>query len=182
MADEGRQRRVAERIREIVATTLDRKVKDPRLGFVTITDVRVTGDLQHATVYYTVMGAEDDQKKTRRALQSAKGLIRSEVGAGLGLRLTPTISFEQDALPDSAASIEEALRAARAKDAQIAAESVGKEYSGEADPYLSEEGDDANEALDTPAEEEKAEVATDLRAEIKEESVESTHAPVVDGE
>lgn len=172
MADEGRQRRVAERIREIVATTLDRKVKDPRLGFVTVTDVRVTGDLQHATIFYTVMGDEDEQKKTRRALQSAKGLIRSEVGAGLGLRLTPTISFEQDALPQSAASIEEALRTARAKDARIAADAVGKEYSGGDSPYVLDEevvDDETEEAQDTAAEEGKAEVAADLREDVEEE-------------
>ena len=78
MADQGRQRRIAERIRESVASTLERKVKDPRLGFVTVTDVRITGDLQHATVFYTVMGDEEEQKKTRRALESSKGLIRSE--------------------------------------------------------------------------------------------------------
>lgn len=181
MADEGRQRRVAERIREIVATTLERKVKDPRLGFVTVTDVRVTGDLQHATVYYTVMGTEEDQKKTRRALQSASGLIRSEVGAGLGLRLTPTLSFEADALPESAASIEDALREARAKDERIAAAAVGKKYSGDADPYVTDE-DQADEVRATAAEEEKAEVAGDLRADIREEEAVDQTSSRVEGE
>ncbi len=135
MADEGRQRRVAERIRMSVTDTLTRKVKDPRLGFLTITDVRVTGDLQHATVYYTVLGEEKDQRKTRRALDSSKGLVRSEIGAALGLRLTPTVSFQLDSLPDSAASIEDALREAKARDEAIAAAAAGKSYAGEEGPY-----------------------------------------------
>ncbi len=139
MADQGRQRRIAERIRESVASTLERKVKDPRLGFVTVTDVRITGDLQHATVFYTVMGDEEEQKKTRRALESSKGLIRSEVGAALGIRLTPTITFQADALPEAAASIEEALRAARENDAKIAAAAQGQSFASDASPYVVDE-------------------------------------------
>lgn len=139
MADQGRQRRIAERIRESVASTLERKVKDPRLGFVTVTDVRITGDLQHATVFYTVMGDEEEQKKTRRALESSKGLIRSEVGAALGIRLTPTITFQADALPEAAASIEEALRAARENDAKIAAAAQGQSFAGDASPHVVDE-------------------------------------------
>lgn len=135
MADEGRQRRISERIRTSVTDTLTRKVKDPRLGFLTITDVRVTGDLQNATVYYTVLGDEKDQRKTRRALESAKGLVRSEVGAALGLRLTPTITFQLDSLPESAASIEDALREARERDEAIAATAAGKKYAGGESPY-----------------------------------------------
>ncbi len=160
MADEGRQRRIAERIRETVASTLERKVKDPRLGFVTITDVRVTGDLQNATIFYTVMGDEDERKKTRRALESAKGLVRSEVGAALGIRLTPTLKFQLDALPEAAASIEDALRAARENDARIAAEAEGADYAGDASPYIT--GDEV--------EEEKDEVYEDLREDVKEET------------
>lgn len=135
MAESGRVRRIAERIRISVATTLERKVKDPRIGFVTITDVRVTGDLQHATIYYTVLGEEEDRKATRRALESAKGLVRSEVGAALGIRLTPTISFQLDSLPESAASIEEALRSANKRDAEIAEAARGKQYAGDESPY-----------------------------------------------
>lgn len=135
MADEGRQRRIAERIRSSVTDTLTRKVKDPRLGFLTITDVRVTGDLQHATVYYTVLGDEKDQRNSARALESAKGLVRSEVGGALGLRLTPTITFQADSLPESAQSIEEALREAKARDEAIAASATGKQYAGGDSPY-----------------------------------------------
>lgn len=135
MADEGRQRRRAARVRQSVTHALERKVKDPRLGFMTITDVRVTGDLQHATIYYTVLGDEDEQKATRRALNSAKGLIRSEVGHALGTRLTPTISFEVDSVPEAAASLEEALRLAKERDAEIAQRSEGKTYAGGESPY-----------------------------------------------
>lgn len=135
MADEGRQRRVAERIRVSVVDTLGRKVKDPRLGFLTVTDVRVTGDLQHATVFYTVLGDDKARHKSRRALESAKGLVRSEVGKALGLRLTPTITFQLDALPEEAATIEDALREAKARDAAIAEASVGKQYAGDESPY-----------------------------------------------
>ncbi|WRS29417.1 30S ribosome-binding factor RbfA [Actinomycetaceae bacterium MB13-C1-2] len=145
MADEGRQRRISERIRTSVTDTLTRKVKDPRLGFLTITDVRVTGDLQHATVYYTVLGDEKDQRKTRRALESAKGLVRSEVGSALGLRLTPTITFQLDSLPESAASIEDALREAKARDESIAAAAAGKEYAGGQSPYREPREDEDEE-------------------------------------
>ena len=102
MADEQRQRKVADRIQQTVAQLLERRIKDPRLGFVTITDVRVTGDLQHATIFYTVYGSEDEAAGTAKALRSARGLIRSEVGKALGIRLTPTLEFQLDSLPQSA--------------------------------------------------------------------------------
>lgn len=135
MADEARVRRVAENIRITVTSALERRVKDPRLGFITITDVRVSGDLQHATVYYTVLGDEKAWEDTAKALKSAKGLIRSEVGKNLGLRLTPTVSFSPDNLPQQVASIEGALREARERDAKIAQEAAGKTFAGDADPY-----------------------------------------------
>lgn len=135
MADEARVRRVQENIKITVARTLERKVKDPRLGFVTITEVRVTRDLHHATIFYTVLGDDAASEETRRGLESAKGLIRSEVGKSLGLRLTPTITFEEDRLPAEAASIEDALREARERDAEIAAQAEGKTYVGGEDAY-----------------------------------------------
>ena len=109
MADPARARRVADRIHKTVAQVLERRIKDPRLGFVTITDVRVTGDLQQATVFYTVYGTEGERRRSDSALKSATGLIRSEVGKALGIRLTPTISFQLDSLPTTARSIEDAL-------------------------------------------------------------------------
>lgn len=135
MADEARRRKVAERIQNTVARLLERRIKDPRIGFTTITDCKVTGDLQHATVFYTVFGDEDDRKKTARALNSAKGLIRSEVGKALGIRLTPTIEFALDALPEQAATFEEKLASALRSDQQLRGTSQAASYAGEADPY-----------------------------------------------
>ncbi len=66
MADAARAARLADRIKVIVAQALERRVKDPRLGFVTVTDARVTNDLQHATLYYTVYGSEEEQENTKR--------------------------------------------------------------------------------------------------------------------
>lgn len=127
--------RVSERIREIVASLVTNRLKDPRLELVTITDVRVTGDLQHATIFYTVYGDEKKIRNAGKALESASGLIRSQVGAQLGLRLTPTMAFEADILPETARSFEDTLIAARHRDAQIAQASKGALPAGEADPY-----------------------------------------------
>lgn len=140
-----RGRKVADRIRVVVAELLERRVKDPRLGFVTITEVRVTGDLQHASVFYTVLGEEEDREATAAALESAKGLIRSEVGRRLGIRLTPSIEFVLDALPDSAQHLDEALRAAAARDAELAARAAGAVPAGDADPYRKPVRDDGEE-------------------------------------
>lgn len=139
MADETRQRKVADRIHQTVARMLERRIKDPRLGFVTITDVRVTGDLQQATVFYTVYGSEDDAARSAQALQSAKGLIRSEVGKALGIRLTPTIEFQPDALPQSAARIEDALARAKAEDERVASLAQEAQPAGDPDPYKRDE-------------------------------------------
>jgi ribosome-binding factor A len=135
MADSARARKLADRIREIVAETLERRVKDPRLGFVTITDARVTGDLQHATLFYTVLGDAEEQTASRAALESAKGVVRSEVGRRTGVRLTPTLEFIADAVPENAAHIDELLQAAAARDADVAALAAKAEYAGDADPY-----------------------------------------------
>ena len=137
-----RGRKVADRIRVIVAELLERRVKDPRLGFVTVTEVRVTGDLQHATVFYTVLGEDEDRAATAAALESAKGLIRSEVGRQLGIRLTPSIEFLPDALPDTAQHLEEALRAAAERDAELARLAANATPAGEADPYRKPARDD----------------------------------------
>ena len=130
-----RVRKVADRIQVIVAELLERRVKDPRLGFVTVTDVRVTGDTQNATIFYTVLGEDDQLAGTAAALESAKGLIRSEVGKQLGMRHVPTLEFIHDALPDTARHIDELLVRARESDAAVAAASAGATYAGEADPY-----------------------------------------------
>ncbi|WP_028658896.1 30S ribosome-binding factor RbfA [Nocardioides insulae] len=131
-----RVRRIADRIKVIVAQMLERRVKDPRLGFVTVTDVRVSGDTQQATVFYTVLGAESeaDMAGTATALESAKGLIRSEVAKQLGMRHAPTLEFIHDALPANARHLDEVLARAKELDDEVAA-NRGHEYAGEADPY-----------------------------------------------
>ncbi|UFU04176.1 30S ribosome-binding factor RbfA [Ruania suaedae] len=147
MADTARARKLADAIQQIVATMLDTRIKDPRLGFVTVTDVRVTGDLQHATVFYTVLGSDEDRAGTAAALASAKGLIRSEVGRRTGVRLTPTLEFVPDAIPETAAHLEEALRGAAARDAELARIRENARYAGEADPYrTADEPDDSDES------------------------------------
>ena len=99
MVDQARARKIASRIREIIAADLGQIVKDPDLGFVTITDVRVTGDLQHASVFYTVFGDDDQRARSAEVLEANRGKLRSFVGKQLGIRLTPTIEFFPDALP-----------------------------------------------------------------------------------
>lgn len=131
----GRVRKIADRIQVVVAEMLERRIKDARLGFVTITDVRVTGDAQHASIFYTVLGDAEDRAASGAALESAKGLIRSEVGGQLGMRHTPTLEFILDALPETAAHIEELLAKARADDAAVAAAAAQASYAGDADPY-----------------------------------------------
>ena len=135
MADAGRARRMAGRIRQIVATVIEMQIKDPRLGMVTITDVRLTGDLHDATVFYTVFGDEEARAASAAALESAKGVLRSEVGRQTGVRFTPTLTFVPDALPDSAKQIDDLLAVAAAADAQVEAVRRGAQPAGEADPY-----------------------------------------------
>ncbi|MGN8246346.1 30S ribosome-binding factor RbfA [Cellulomonas soli] len=135
MADTARARKLAERIQQVVAQMLDTRIKDPRLGFVTVTDVRVTGDLQHADVFYTVLGDDEARTDSGKALESAKGVIRSEVGKQTGIRLTPTLAFHLDAVPETAATLDAALLEASRRDAEVAALAAGAQHAGEVDPY-----------------------------------------------
>jgi len=135
MVDAARARKLADRIQQIVAEMLERRIKDPRLGFVTVTDAKVTGDLRDATVYYTVYGSEGERADTAAALESAKGLIRSEVGRRIGIRHTPTLTFEFDAVIDNARQIDELLARARAHDEQVAKAAEGARPAGDANPY-----------------------------------------------
>ena len=135
MAENPRARKIADRIREITVRALEREVKDPRLGFVTITDVRVTGDLQHASIFYTVYGTDEERDDTAKALSSAKGVVRREIGKGLSLRLTPSIEFFLDALPENASTIEHLLDEARVRDLETQRAHDSAQYAGDADPY-----------------------------------------------
>lgn len=146
MADAPRAARMADRIKVIVAQALERRIKDPRLGFVTVTDARVTNDLQHATVYYTVYGTEEEQAGTRAALESAKGILRSEVGKNITARLTPTLTFVADEVPVNASHLEDILRQARVRDAELAEAAEGKTFAGEADPYRKDEEEAASDS------------------------------------
>lgn len=131
-----RAARVAERIQQIVATRLERGLGDPRMGFVTITDVRVTGDLQHASIFYTVLGGEQELTDTAAALKAATGMMRSEVGRQLGTRITPSLEFIHDELPDSAQHLSELLEEAKRRDSESQQLASHANYAGEADPYV----------------------------------------------
>ena len=130
-----RVRKIADRIQVIVAEMLERRIKDPRLGFVTITDVRLTGDSQQATIFYTVLGEDTDLANTAAALESAKGLLRSEVAKQLGMRHSPSLTFVPDAIPEAARHLDEVLALAKESDAAVEAARAGAAYAGEPDPY-----------------------------------------------
>ena len=143
MADNARAKRLADLIREVVAQKLLRGIKDPRLGSnVTITDTRVTGDLREATVFYTVYGDDEDRAAAAAGLESAKGVLRSAVGAAAGVKFTPSLTFMADALPDNAKAIEDLLDRARMSDEKVREVSAGAEFAGGADPYRKPEADE----------------------------------------
>jgi ribosome-binding factor A len=135
MVDHARARKLAERIKVLVAEALERAVKDPDLGFVTITDVKVTPDLQHAKIFYTVFGSEAEKQQTTEIIDNNKGLIRREVGRGLSIRLTPTIEFVSDEIPVIAAHLNDLLNEAKSRDAEVQELAKGAEFAGEANPY-----------------------------------------------
>lgn len=139
-----RVNKLAEQIKMITAEMLERRIKDPRLGFITITDVRLTGDSRDATIFYTVLGAGEDDE-TPQALESAKGLIRSTIGKRLGLRFAPTLAFVPDATPEAAKAIEDLLARAQAGDAEVARQRENAAYAGEVDPYRKPHEDDEDD-------------------------------------
>ncbi len=142
MTDAARARRLADRIREIAAATLEMRVKDPRLGFVTVTDARVTADLRDATIFYTVYGDERAQTETAAALASAAGVVRAEVGRQTGVRFTPTVTFAADVVPDGARHIDELLARAQAADEMVHSIAAGAQPAGDPDPYRTPRRDD----------------------------------------
>src|ERR1700712_3539083 len=147
MADAARAAKMADRIQVIIAQRLERGIKDPRLGFVTITDVRVTGDLQHASVFYTVYGTDEERADSAAALKSATGMLRSEVGKNITARLTPSLEFIADGIPENAALIDSLLTEAHNRDTEVSALASTATYAGDADPYIkprviSDEDDD----------------------------------------
>jgi len=151
MADHARARKIADRIKVIVAEYLEFRLKDERLGFVTITDCRVTGDLQQASVFYTVFGSTEDRQATAEVLEANRGRIRSAVGKGIGIRLTPSLEFIADAIPEGAAHLEDVLAQTRARDAELARAAAGATYAGEADPYRKPVDREAEDPFDADA-------------------------------
>ena len=143
---QARVRRVADRIKETVALLSDTRVKDPRLGFVTITEVRITGDLREATVFYTVLGDDENRASTKAALESAKGMLRSEVGKALGIRHTPSLEFLLDGIPENAIHISEVLRTAQERDQELQKIAQSGKYAAGEDPYRHKERDESNQA------------------------------------
>jgi len=135
MVDVARARKLAERIKVLVAEALERAVKDPDLGFVTITDVRVTPDLQSATIFYTVFGTPEEKKISGEVIERNRGLIRREVGRGLSIRLTPTIEFITDEVPEIAAHLNDLLAEAKARDAEVQALAKEAKFAGDENPY-----------------------------------------------
>lgn len=135
MGNSHRAAKVADRIKVVIASALESKVKDPRLGFITITDVRVTGDLQQASIFYTVLGDDEARVNTAKALESAKGLLRTEVGRELKTRITPSLAFFADALSETARNFEDLLDQVRKHDEEIAhLRDTASPISG-SDPY-----------------------------------------------
>ncbi|MFC6012713.1 30S ribosome-binding factor RbfA [Nocardia lasii] len=146
MVDQARARRLAKRISAIVATAIEYEIKDPRLRYVTVTDAKVTGDLREANVYYTVMGetidAEPDYAEAAAGLDAAKGVLRSKVGAGTGVKFTPVLSFTLDKVPEVAREMEELLARARAIDDEVAKVAANAKHAGDADPYKVDRDDE----------------------------------------
>jgi ribosome-binding factor A len=135
VVDHARARKLAERIKVLVAEALEKAVKDPDLGFVTITDVKVTPDLQHAKIFYTVYGSEDDKARSKAIMEKNQGLLRREVGRGLSIRLTPTIELEMDEIQENAAHLNDLLAEAKARDAEIHDLAEKAKFAGDANPY-----------------------------------------------
>lgn len=143
MAEKGRAGRLGKRIGEIVATAIEREIKDPRLEFVTVTDSRITGDLRVATLYYTVRGKtldeEPDIESAEHALTAARGKLRTMVGKQTGIKFTPELTFVLDSVPDAARHMEELLAKARAQDEEVRRVAEGASPAGDEDPYRKDE-------------------------------------------
>jgi len=148
MVDQARARKLADRIAQIVAEMLEMRIKDPRLGFITVTEARLTGDLREATVFYTVYGSSEERSATAAALASATGVIRSEVGHQTGLKHTPSLTFVADTLPEGARHMEDLVARAREADARLAEVREGAVPAGDPDPYREPPGAAGDDDLD----------------------------------
>lgn len=136
MVDHARARRLGERIKVLAAEALEKVIKDPDLGFVTITDVRVSPDLSQAKLYYTVFGSPEDLEISREILESHKGKLRSEIGRHLGIRITPSLELINDEVPATAGAMAELLAEAKRRDAELEKLAKDAAPAGDADPYI----------------------------------------------
>jgi ribosome-binding factor A len=155
MVDAARARKLAVRIRQVVATTLEMQVKDPRLAMVTITDARVTPDLREATLYYTVYGDDEARAGSALALESAKGVLRSQVGRQTGVKFTPSLAFVADEVPSTARHLDALLAKARAADEEVQRAAARARPAGDPDPYraprtATEDDDEPGDPSDSP--------------------------------
>ncbi len=105
----SRQDRVTEAIRKESSTIIHDELNDPRLGFVTVTRVEMTQDLRYARIFFSVLGKEEEHRKTKEALDSAIGFIRSKLSQRINLRLAPEISFEEDRSSEYSVRVAEIL-------------------------------------------------------------------------
>jgi ribosome-binding factor A len=131
--------RVNERIKESVSVAIAGRVKDPRVGFVTVTGVETSSDLRHAKVFVSVLGTPKEREATLEALRQARGLLQASITTGLRLKRTPQITFVYDPTPEHAQHIERLIRREQAELEARAALAEGDE--GEAS-----DGDDSGSA------------------------------------
>ena len=141
-----RAARIAALIQRVIASSMEAQLHDKRLSNVTITEVRVTTDLQSAKLYWTQLGhdghEQGERRRAQQALNQAKGRLRSLVGSKAGLRLTPQLEFIFDEVPGEAHEIEDILAIARKRDEELAKARETAQYAGDADPYKHDEPDD----------------------------------------
>lgn len=147
-----RAARIGVLIQRVVASSLQRELHDPRLRGVTITEVRVTGDLQIARIYWTLLAdpnkARGERKRAEQALRQSAGRLRSHVGHKAGLRLTPQLEFIYDELPTQAHEIDDVLVVAKKRDEELERSREGAQYAGEEDPYRHPREDEDDEEFD----------------------------------
>lgn len=143
MSNSPRVRKMADQIHRVLAERLQKGLRDPEMGYVTITDVKVTGDLQHASVFYTVLGTDDEREASGKALARATGMLRTEVGRHMRVRLVPTLEFVLDALPGTVEDIDRLLGEAKQRDEQLKDSAAGAQPAGDADPYRVHESDES---------------------------------------
>ena len=156
-----RAARIAALIQRVIASNMESTLHDKRLKNVTITDVKVTNDLQLAKVYWTTISHtgndEGERKRAQTALNQARGRWRPMVGAKAGLRLTPQLQFIFDEVPGEAHEIDDIIVAARRRDEELARMRANAQYAGEADPYKHDDEDETEDEIESLEHEDKDE-------------------------